>query len=49
VVIKEGIVDEKATAKRRIELADFKSDQPAYLRHFHKSMGIDPKEHKPEP
>ena len=46
VVINDGVVDNEATVRRRVELVALKSDEPAYLRHFHQSIGIDPKEHK---
>jgi N-methylhydantoinase B len=46
VAISNGRVDTDATATRRAELAAMKPDNPAYLQHFHHSIGIDPKEHK---
>jgi N-methylhydantoinase B len=46
VAIHNDRIDTGATAKRRAELAVLKSDKPAYLKHFHQSIGIDPKEHK---
>jgi N-methylhydantoinase B len=47
VAIRNNSVDTEATATRRGELAAAKSDKPAYLKHFHQSVGIDPNEHKP--
>jgi hypothetical protein len=47
VAIRNNSGDTEATATRRAELAAAKSDKPAYLKHFHQSVGIDPNEHKP--
>ncbi len=47
VAIRNYSVDTEATATRRAELAAAKSDKPAYLKHFHQSVAIDPNEHKP--
>lgn len=44
VAVRDGAVDGQATAARRAELAAAESAEPAYLRHFHHSIGIDPRE-----
>ncbi len=46
VAIRNDAVDAGATAARRAELAAAKTDEAAYLKHFHHSIGIDPKEHQ---
>ena len=44
VAVRDGAVDGQATAARRAELAAAEPGEPAYLRHFHHSIGIDPRE-----
>ena len=44
VAVRDGAVDGQATATRRAELAAAEPGEPAYLRHFHHSIGIDPRE-----
>ena len=44
VAVRDGVVDGQATAAQRAELAAAKPGEPAYLRHFHHSIGIDPRE-----
>ena len=44
VAVRDGAVDGQATTARRAKLAAAEPGEPAYLRHFHHSIGIDPRE-----